>query len=130
MASIKIKGVDKLRRKFDSLQQIHDILRPPMQRSVMIVQNALAKYPAQRSGSSYVRTGTLGREWTTRVRPEGGKLVGRVGTKVIYAPFVQSSQFQAAIHKGRWQTDVQVLEANRDRILRQFESAIERALEA
>lgn len=130
MASIKIKGVDKLRRKFDSLQQIHDILRPPMQRSVMIVQNALAKYPPKRPGSTYVWTGTLGREWTTRVRPEGGKLIGRVGTKVIYAPFVQSSQFQAAIHKGRWQTDVQVLEANRDRILRQFESAIERALEA
>jgi hypothetical protein len=130
MASITIKGVDKLLRKFNSLQQIHDILRPPMQRSVMILQADLAKYPAPRSNSSYVWTGTLGRSWTPRVRPEGNRLVGRVGTKVIYAPFVQSDKFQARIHRRRWQTDVQVLERNRTRIMRQFESAIERALEA
>ena len=130
MASIRIEGVDKLMRKFNSLQQIHDILRPPMQRSVMILQADLAKYPAKRPNSSYVWTGTLGRSWTPRVRPEGDRLVGRVGTKVIYAPFVQSEKFQARIHRGRWQTDVQVLERNRTRIMRQFESAIEQALEA
>ena len=130
MASIRIEGVDKLMRKFNSLQQIHDILRPPMQRSVMILQADLAKYPAKRPNSSYVRTGTLGRSWTPRVRTEGDRLVGRIGTKVIYAPFVQSQQFQADIHRDRWQTDVQVLERNGTRIMRQFESAIEQALEA
>jgi hypothetical protein len=129
MASIKIEGVDKLLRKFNSLQQIHDILRPPMQRSVMILQAALAKYPPKRP-SLYVWTGTLGRSWTPRVRPEGDRLVGRVGTKVIYAPFVQSQAFQAEIHQDHWQTDVQVLENNKTRIMRQFELAIERALEA
>lgn len=130
MATIRIEGVDRLMRKLDDLQQVHDILRPPMQRSVMILQAALAKYPTQKQGSPYIRTGTLGRSWTTRVRTEGGRLVGRVGTKTIYAPFVQSEMFQANIHRGRWQTDVQILERNRNRILRQFESAIERALEA
>ena len=130
MASIRIEGVDKLLRKFNSLRQIHSILRPPMQRSVMILQADLAKYPSPRPNSSYVWTGTLGRSWTPRVRTEGDRLVGRVGTKVIYAPFVQSQQFQANIHRGRWQTDVQVLERNRTRIMRQFESAIEQALEA
>jgi len=130
MASIRIEGVDKLMRKFNSLRQIHSILRPPMQRSVMILQADLAKYPSPRPNSSYVWTGTLGRSWTPRVRTEGDRLVGRVGTKVIYAPFVQSQQFQANIHRGRWQTDVQVLERNRTRIMRQFESAIKQALEA
>ena len=130
MASIRIEGVDKLMRKFNSLRQIHSILRPPMQRSVMILQADLAKYPSPRPNSSYVWTGTLGRSWTPRVRTEGDRLVGRVGTKVIYAPFVQSQQFQANSHRGRWQTDVQVLERNRTRIMRQFESAIKQALEA
>ena len=130
MASIRIEGVDKLMRKFNSLQQVNSILRPPMQRSVMILQADLAKYPAPRPSSPYVRTGTLGRSWTTRVRTENDRLVGRVGTKVIYAPFVQSQQFQADIHRDRWQTDVQVLERNATRIIRQFESAIEQALEA
>jgi hypothetical protein len=129
MASIKIEGVDKLKRKFNSLQQINSILRPPMQRSVMILQADLAKYPPKRP-SFYVWTGTLGKAWTPRVRPEGDRLVGRVGTKVIYAPFVQSQAFQAKIHQDHWQTDVQVLENNKTRIIRQFELAIERALEA
>ena len=128
MASIEIRGIEKLKRKFSSMQ-INDILRPPMQRSVMILQAALAKYPTQRPGSTYRRTGTLGRAWTTSVNNQSGKLVGRVGNNVVYVPFVQSSKFQRPYNRRRWQTDEQVVEQNRSRIIKQFDDAIARALE-
>ncbi len=127
--SIKIEGIEKLMNKLKDLEKVYDIIEPPMERSVMILQNALAKYPAQRPGSTYRRTGTLGRSWTTRVNREGGRLVGRVGTNVIYAPFVQSQAFQRPVNRSRWQTDVQVVNDQRGHVIKQFQDAIAKALE-
>lgn len=127
--SIKIEGIEKLMNKLKDLEKVYDIIEPPMERSVMILQNALAKYPAQRPGSTYRRTGTLGRSWTTRVNREGGRLVGRVGTNVIYAPFVQSQTFQRPVNRSRWQTDVQVVNDQRGHVIKQFQDAIAKALE-
>lgn len=128
MASIQIKGIEKLKKKFSNVE-INEILRPPMQRSVLMLQADLAKYPTQRTGSTYVRTGRLGRSWTTSVSNQSGKLVGRVGNNVAYAPFVQSAKFQRPYNQRRWQTDEQVVEKNRSKIIKQFEDVISRALE-
>lgn len=130
MISVQIDGVEKLLRKFNSIQKIHEILAPPMRISTMVLQADLAKYPPKRRGSKYVRTGTLGRKWTTSPpRLEGRKLIGRVGTNVAYAPLVQSSKFQSSVHRGRWQTDEQVIKRNRKRIVTQLNITIARALE-
>lgn len=103
-------------------------LRPPMQRAVHRVQAAMARYPAQRAGSAYRRTGTLGRRWTTRVSENSNGIEGKVGNNTIYGPFVQSEMFQAAVHRGRWQTDADVLERETAAIVADFERAIEAAL--
>ena len=127
MTTITIKGVDELVAKLGKAAAI-ETLRPPMKRAVVRLQRGMAEYPTLRAGSSYVRTGTLGRRWTTRVLRSAGGLRGKVGNNTSYGPFVQSRQFQASIHRGRWQTDEQVVERNEGAIVQDFTRAIDEAL--
>lgn len=127
MAQIEIRGIDALFRKLDSAAAIAT-LRPPMQRGVFRLHAGMAKYPAQRAGSSYRRTGTLGRRWTSVVTESANGLVGTVGNNTSYGPWVQSSMFQAAVHQGRWQTDQDVATKETPAIIADFEQAIGAAL--
>lgn len=126
---IKTTGIKALEAKITVLQNRLDTnnptgnLRGAMQRSLYRLQIDLAKYPA-RTSKWYVRTGTLGRRWTTRIDP-GNPLVGRVGNNTKYAPEVQSATYQRYnAYKMGWKTDWQVLEANRAIILREFRDAV------
>lgn len=128
MASIVIEGIDRLMAKLGSAAA-NDVLRPPMQRAVYRLQAGMAVYPQQRAGSRYIRTGTLGRRWTTKVEQSDNGLTGKIGNNTSYGPFVQSQMFQAAVHKGRWQTDEMVLKREQDAIVSDFERAIQRELD-
>jgi hypothetical protein len=125
--SISIQGTDKLIAKLGRVEGTK-FLRAPMQRAVLRLQRDMQEYPTQRKGSTYRRTGTLGRKWTVRVKQDGAELVGTVGNNTRYAPFVQSRQFQARVHRGRWQTDAQVMNQNARAIVDDFEDTIQRAL--
>ena len=127
MAGITIKGVDAAVKKLGKAAAIKT-LQAPMQRSVMRLQRDMAEYPTQRPGSAYRRTGTLGRRWITSVSRKGGGLVGKVGNNTTYGPFVQSSQFQARVHRGRWQTDADVMDRNKAAIEADFARAIREAM--
>lgn len=58
----------------------------------------------------YRRTSTLLRSITTEVKPMGSSYVGSIGTNIVYAPWVISSEpfrgigGQAEYHKGHWWT--------------------------
>jgi hypothetical protein len=80
------------------------------------------------SSLRYVRTGKLGQSWTTKVEGDGNELVGRVGTNLNYAPYVESAALQAEIHQGRWHTDAQAVAQFRDKIVARFRAALEGAL--
>ena len=125
--SIRIEGVDKLIAKLGKVQGIA-VLRKPMQRAVYRLHAGLAKYPSAIPGSSYRRTGTLGRLWTTRIESSSDGLTGKVGNRIHYAPWVQSERFQAKVHQGRWQTEVNVAEKETPAIVADFERAIREAL--
>jgi hypothetical protein len=135
--SIEIKGVDALVKKLGKVAAVKT-LEPAMQRSVMRLQRDMAEYPPQRAGSRYIRgfgmeggrrtSERLGQSWTTKVTRSSRGLVGKVGNNTTYGPFVQSSRFQAWMHKGRWQTDQDVIDKNRRPILRDFEREIEKAM--
>lgn len=135
--SIEIKGINKLMAKLSRAAAI-DVLEPPMQRAVFRVQARMADYPPQRPGSSYIRgygfkggprtSERLGQRWTTRVIREANGLTGKVGNSASYGPLVQSKKFQAKIHRGRWQTDEQVLNEELPAIRRDFEQAVDEAL--
>ena len=125
--SIEIAGIDEAVQELGMAETIN-VLRAPMQRAVHRLQAAMASYPPQRPGSSYRRTGTLGRRWTTRISESGQGITGTVGNNTAYGPFVQSEMFQASVHRGRWQTDQQILEQQQAAIVADFERVIEDAL--
>jgi len=150
--SIQVKGVDRLVSKFGRLATFTN-LRPAMSDSLNKVWNELARYPkppeqgaftgfksekqrrwffaALREGLievPYRRTGTLGRSWTMRVSSTVDGIEGRVGTNVVYAPWVQDRDRQAVIHQGRWQTAQDVLEKLQGWIVRRFQREIDKLL--
>lgn len=126
--TITITGLDEAERRLGRIDDVLDVIEPAMQRSVIKLQEAMADYPPQRPNSSYRRTGTLGRRWTTAVDRLPRSLRGTVGNNTIYGPFVQSARFQSAVHRGRWQTDEQVIEEEKPGIVRDFEKAIRNAI--
>lgn len=107
---------------------ILDILQGPLDRGAFRIEAAMKVYPSQRSGSTYRRTGTLGRRWTTRRISAPGMAGREVGNNTEYAPFVQSSELQAYMHRGVWQTDEEVIERLAPGIRRDVETTLERTL--
>lgn len=124
---IEITGVGEVMRKLGSFQGTR-VLVKPMEQAVELVRADIATYPLPRLESAYRRTGTLGRRWTKTVRIHGDGVTGTVGNRTSYAPWVQSSKFQARIHRGRWRTDAMVIERQRRQIVAVFRNAIDRAL--
>lgn len=140
--SITVEGVDRVMRKLGALEGTR-VLERPMQQSVRILERDMKEYPPKRAGSRYVRgrgmmnadgvvkritSEKLGSQWTARVTIDTSGVRGRVGNITSYAPFVQSRQFQAAVHRGRWQTDYTVIMRRRGEIVDRFQAAIRRAL--
>jgi hypothetical protein len=143
MSEIKVVGLERLRRKLD-IKQYRKSLRPAMVRSVAVVEADLKKYPATRPGQRYIRgsgptnaagrvtrytSETLGKRWTTKVKDVSGGLQGRIGNNASYGPFVQSDNFQAWMHRGRWTTDKEAIEKNSARIGEFFSAEIRRLLD-
>jgi len=120
---ITITGLDEAVQRVGQMQVL-DVLLAPMQRAVLDVQARMQQYPPARSGSTYRRTMTLGRRWTSVVVREGNKLRGTVGNNTRYAPFVQSSMFQARVHRGRWLTDQGAVEQTAPAIIADFAQAV------
>jgi hypothetical protein len=133
--SISITGVDRLVRNL-GLATAQAVLTPPTERATTRLKDDLKEYPPPPPGSGYVRTGDLGRGWKSRrPRATATGLTGEVynavrsrRTRKPYAMFVQKAGEQAAIHRGRWQTDADVVAANRRDIEQDFARAIDKAL--
>ena len=132
MAAIEIRGVDQLIKKLGSVTG-NSILVPPMKRSVDMLLKDIRPYPEERPGQTYQRgkdprSERLRTRWTTKVSRSANGVIGKIGNNASYAPWVQSHQFQAWMHRGRWQTDLVVIDKNRAAIVRDFERAIYRAM--
>jgi hypothetical protein len=112
---VEIKGLEKLNKDLSALNSrfpkyVHDTTL----KAVLYVHQEIPDYPPQPPNSTYRRTMTLGRTITTlqgkapealsRVEPLFGKIVGIVGTKLSYAPWVIDRNRQTKVHKrhGWW----------------------------
>lgn len=149
--TIEIEGVEDLARKFDAAGQVM-VLRPPMVRGLARLEDPIKTYPPPIASGHWAanttprqrraffallrtrrisgkRTGTLGRRWTSRITEKGVNLEGEWGNVTTYAPFVQGEETQARFHRGRWITDQQVIDRNRQAIVDDFGQAITEALE-
>ena len=125
-AGIHVEGLDRIIRKLGRLKAFSE-LRPAMERGVAMLHEAVADYPPPPEGSTYRRTGTLGRRWTTKVETLT-TFQGTIGNNTVYGPYVQDEAKQARMHKGRWQTIQSVVEEKRSAIVADFQALIRRIL--
>lgn len=129
MPTITLEGAPRAHRKLNDLDDISDILRKPMNRALFRLAEKMSAYPPPPPGSTYRRTGSYGRRWTTASREirraTTTRIEGRIGNNTTYGPVVGSAQFQAKIHRNRWSTDESVAEQEEKWIGDQFESAMD-----
>ena len=123
---IQLKGIDELISKLSSINAMK-ALEPPMHKAMFRLQTPLATYPPAPANSKYVRTGTLGRRWTTDVDVKSDEIIGKVGNNTEYAPRVQSARFQKPIFKRiGWKTDREVLDQELPAIVKDFQEAVDK----
>lgn len=123
-------NVDEVIRTLQRYQaNLGDIVQQPLGLGAERVETGMKGYPAPPPGTTYVRgappkSEKLGSRWTTR-QIRGGGFVGReVGNNASYAPYVQSTELQARIHRGRWQTDEEVITREMPAIVQDVERSL------
>lgn len=124
---VEIRGLEEAYRRLGA--DVLSVLRPPMYRAVIEVEGIMKKYPPPRADQKYVRRGTLGRRWTHEVTQTATSITGEVGNNTSYGPWVQSEQFQAWMHRGRWETDEGALRTVQPHFVQDAEQAVLQALE-
>lgn len=126
--SVTIRGLQEFLAKLKRLQgsQFSVAMRDATQEAVLYVYSTVPTYPPPPAGSSYRRTGTLGRSITTEVKAIGTRQVGSIGTNVVYAPYVIDKERQAGMHVGRWWTLQDVVLKARDKVIDIYIKAVRR----
>jgi len=133
--NFKILGLDKLTAKLKRLTkpQFTRELEKTTRKAVMYVHGKVPPYPAPPMGSTYKRTGTLGRSINTKVKTMGSNVVGLIGSNMSYAPWVISEEEidgvgpQTFTHKTTgWYTLHAVVRKAQDAVNKIFESMVKR----
>ena len=122
---IEVKGakaVCKMLAKAPGIITKH--LKKAMTRSVEDVKRVAATYPPAPPGSSYARTLTLGRRWTTKVTATLGSVKGVCENLTPYGPLVMGETAQAAVHSLRWKTTAQIAKEKEKDVTAFFEAGI------
>lgn len=133
---IRLRGQERVARRLARGERLGRELEPAMKAAVLYTQGQVPGYPPPPSGSTYRRTGTLGRSVTSqsapgalsRVETLGSGVVGYIGTSIRYAPYVIDRNRQAWMHRGRWWLLQDVVERAVDGIRRVLEREIDRIL--
>lgn len=124
MADFELTGGDfVLPPALTSFVALASFVRPTMYEIGYLIQEAIADYPPKPPGSKYIRTGLLGRTWTVAVIQTASEIRTEVGNNTVYAPWVQSYQFQARQNR-HWQTDKEIIEALEGDIVAMLEARI------
>lgn len=124
VTSIRIDGLEQLQGKFDRFSKdIPDYLERTTKEAVIFVHSTMPSYPPEPATSTYQRTMTLWRTITSfsgqvadalsRVESLFGQVVGYVGTRLEYAPWVIDRDLQTEVHQnnGWWNLQDVVLNA-------------------
>lgn len=112
MLKVRVENLEKTvlkYRKFDGTAILNKTFGP----SLVQMDIELRRYPPERPGQKYKRTGNLGAGWRITRGKQG---VMSLTNPTPYAPLVQGLR-QATVHKGRWTTAPQMNAKYRPRIL-------------
>jgi hypothetical protein len=126
--TLKIEGADKIKKVLERAPFIlRKHLRRAMQKVGFSVQRPAQVYPPPPSGSTYRRTGTLGRRWKTSVEQTIDGIAAIVENPTEYSPYVQGEE-QAEVHRGRWRPIRKIIESLRGQHVKILEDAIAAAV--
>lgn len=132
--AVDIPGLPALIATLDAYPDIaRPILEDASSAALLSLIPDLASYPPKPAGSTYRRTGTLGRLWTS-ARPEFAPVASgfeaSVGNATPYGDFVQG-EHQTGFHKEHgWSNVDDVLKRHEVDIERSFDTALQRIAEA
>lgn len=134
---LEIRGLERLNRRLDRMAgDVMPDLKKATDRAVKFVHSRVPKYPPAPVGSTYRRTGTLGREIGTEVRALSSEIVGVIGTADVKAPWVISDRRvgsrgpQTWWHeKNGWYTLQGVVMKARDGIIAIYQKAVNELVE-
>lgn len=130
-------GLKKLIKKIKRLSapELTRELEKTTKKAALYVHGQVPPYPAPPVGSTYKRTGTLGRRINTQVKTIGGEIVGVIGSPTVYSPWVISDEEidgvgpQTFTHKKTgWYTLQGVVKKAQDAINRFFEDMVKRLI--
>jgi hypothetical protein len=108
---VKITSPDiekAIKKMGDADKIVQQELRTGHTEASAFAQSHLAQYPTAPSGSSYTRTGTLGKGWTLETHAVASDINTVVSNATPYGHFVQDEP-QAWMHVGRWNNTTQSL---------------------
>ena len=129
MSEVRLVGLDALAAiPANARRVLMDALGQAGEEALLGLIPDLADYPAQPAGSTYRRTGTLGRLWTSakpswQSKPTG--FIGTLGNATSYGPYVQGDD--QAPGNDHWQTAGDVLDGHTAEIVGIFEGSLEDA---
>jgi len=102
-------GTEELMTMIEMLPELAlDAAQPAMVDALIFLHGELPDYPPAIPGSSYKRTGMLGRRFTEAVDIESNAVIGELGTNLAYAPWVVGEDFPGKMHGGRQKFQAQV----------------------
>jgi hypothetical protein len=121
---IELLGLEEILRRWANVPGINSALGRIMAlwaRTVVATRlRGRGHYPAPPAGSTYIRTGRLGAGWDVRMT---GPLEHRIVNPTIYATYVVGER-QAWMHRGRWWTARQRIDAALPDLVRQMRQAV------
>ena len=133
--NVKVIGLEALMKKLKRLSapELTSEMKKTTEKAVKYVHSQVPNYPPPPAGSTYGRTGTLGREITTEVRTMGTDIIGLIGSPTPYAPWVISTEQgsngagpQAWMHQGRWWTLQGVVKKAQEAVFKFFDDMMRR----
>ena len=133
--NFKVIGMEALMAKLKKLSapELTSEIEKTTWKAVHYVHSQVPSYPSPPAGSTYGRSGNLGRSINTKVKTMGTDVVGLIGSSMTYAPWVISDEEapngdgpQAWMHVGRWYTLQGVVRKAQDNINKFFDDMMRR----
>lgn len=155
MPTETIQGLERLTKKLDRLEDFQRVLKKPMEESLSLMQNYIAKAPRKKAGAftalatkkqrrwywwavkeekiehgpnGYKRTTTITKAWTHKIYMHSNGVKGEIGNNAKGAIYVQGESQQPFHQASGWRTTSETIEKNRGKVQGFFEDAINKEL--
>jgi hypothetical protein len=140
ITNLRIEGLDRLNGKMKKFSgEIQPYMERTTKEAVIFVHSTMPDYPPEPATSSYQRTLTLWRTITSfagtvtdalsRVESLFGQVVGYIGTKLDYAPWVIDQDQQTQVHQNNgWWNLQDVVVGARDGIVSVYERGMKKLI--